>query len=154
MKIALKPTSAALACAFALQACASTPDPAEVCTAEWIAPRAERALDRIESRTGKAFRNIRKAAASYVGGDAPGPLTMLSLRRSLRDLERELTDGQGVRDLRFLARTCDDPEFIEDTMTELLERQDLPRGVVAFMEDFGIVRRIVEWAEARDEAGA
>ena len=140
--------------ALALAGCSTTPDPAKICTAEWIEPRAERALDRLESRTAKAFRNIRRAASAYVAGDEPGTLTLLSLRGSLRDLEREIKDGQGVRDLRLLARTCDDPDFIAEKMTEFLDRQNLPDGVVRFMDEFGIVDRIVEWAEARDERDA
>ena len=32
-----------------LSACASVPDPAEICTAEWITPRATKAVDSIET---------------------------------------------------------------------------------------------------------
>ena len=139
-----------LAAAVLLSACASTPDPAKICTAEWIEPRAERALDRLESRTGKAFRAIRKAAAAYVAGDEPGTLTLLSLRGSLRDLEDELRDGPGARDLRLLARTCNDPEFVRGKVVELLDRQSVPEPVVGFLDRFGILDRLIALAEGED----
>lgn len=133
-----------------LSACASTPDPAVVCTAEWIEPRAERALERLESRTGRAFRALRKAGAAYVAGERPGPLTMLSVRRSLNSIEDELRDGPGVRDLRLLARTCDDPEFIRGQVAKLLDRQNVPTRIIAFLDATNVLDRLVELAEGPD----
>ena len=141
------PAASMVAVAFLLAGCASTPDPAKVCTAEWIQPRADRAVERIEKKTAKTFRAVRKAGASYVEGKEPGPLTLLSLRRSLNDLQDELTDGQGIRDLRTIARTCDDPDFIRGKLDELLERQQVPAGVMSFMERFGILDSLVRMAE-------
>ena len=127
--------------------CASTPDPAVVCTAEWIAPRAERAVERIEAKSAKAFRNMRKAGAAYVAGDQPGPFTLLALRRSFEDLENELKNGRGTKDLRTLARTCDDPELIRDQVTALLERQQIPDRVIAFLDATSLLDRLIELAE-------
>ena len=137
-----------------LTACASTPDPAVVCTSEWIAPRADKALDRIERKSARALKNIRKAGAAYVSGDTPGPLTLLSLRRSFDDLEDELRNGPGVRDLRTLARTCDDPELISNKIGELLERQNVPDSVMAFLERTTILDRLIEMAKGDDAPSA
>jgi hypothetical protein len=133
--------------ALLLTGCASTPDPARICTSEWIEPRAERALDRIETRTAKSFRALRKAGAAYVAGDTPGPLTLLSLRRSLSDLEDELKNGQGTRDLRLLAKTCNDPDFISETLTDWLERQNLPSQIMSFLNATNLTEYLIDLAE-------
>ena len=147
----MKTLLAPLLCLPMLAACASTPDPAKVCTAEWIAPRVERAADRLEDKTAKAFRALRKVGAQWVRGDKPGALSMLSLRGAVRDLEDELKDGRGVRDLRTLARTCDDPELIRNEVLKLLERQDIPEPVLNFLRGSSLIDRLVELAEGRDE---
>jgi hypothetical protein len=136
-----------LAAGICLSGCATTPDPAKVCTSEWIAPRADQALERIEKRTDASFRAVRKAAAAYVSGDTPGPLTLLSLRNALGDLEDELRDGRGARDLRMLATTCNDPEFIRETLTEWLDDKNIPSQVMAALNSFNIVDRLIDLAE-------
>ncbi len=130
-----------------LTACASTPDPAKVCTAEWIAPRAERAADRLEDKTAKAFRALRKVGAQWVSGDKPGTLSLLSLRGAVRDLEDELKDGRGVRDLRTLAQTCNDPELVRTEVTKVLERQEIPAPVLNFLRGSSLLDRLIELAE-------
>ncbi len=127
--------------------CATSPDPAKICTADWIEPRAERALDRLEERTQTSIRAIRKAGASYIAGDTPGPLTLLSLRTALNDLEDEFKNGPGTRDLRLLARTCNDPDFIEKTLTDWLDRQEFPSQLIAFLNATSLLDRLIELAE-------
>ena len=92
-----------------LQACATAPDPAKVCTSEWISARADKAIDQIESRTKSSMKTLVRAAESWAEGRKPGPFQLLSLSSSMRSLEKELLSGSGMRDLKTLASTCNSP---------------------------------------------
>lgn len=116
--------------------------PVEICSAEWIAPRIDRAVDAVEKDTSRLMRNVKSVGESYARGKTPGPLTLFSLSRSLDALTRELTDGRGVRDLRTLAGTCDDPRLVSDGLTTWLDRQGLPDGLRTFIDDFEIIDRV------------
>ena len=124
-----------------LTACA-TASPAEICSAEWISPRVDRAVAAVESDTSRVIRSLRRAGEAYAEGKTPGPLTLLSLSRSVKGLQRELTNGRGVRDLRTLGQTCNDPGLLRDGLTTWLDRQDLPDGLRTFLDDFDIIDRV------------
>ncbi len=118
-----------------LSACASTPDPAEVCSAEWIAPRADKAVSKIEKRAGSSIKNLSKASESWVKGKTPNFVQMLALRNSLNKLKKELSNGQGIRDLRTVAKTCNDPDLIKSSMRDLIERQGVSDDLLKWMEN-------------------
>ena len=123
-----------MSCGLLLSACATTPDPAKVCTAEWITPRADKAINAIEKDTRGVIKKLRKVGTSFAEGKTPGPLDLLSLTRSAEKLEAELKTGRGIRDLRTLSRTCDDPKIITDAMAGFMRSQGLPDGLVNFIE--------------------
>ncbi|GLQ20257.1 hypothetical protein ACFFUB_03060 [Algimonas porphyrae] len=139
-----------LALLLLLPACASTPDPAEICTAEWIEPRSERALDRIEKRAAKSIEAFKSVSETWLSGESPGPLQMYRLSRAFDALETELKSGPGSRDLRLLAATCSDPDFISEQVTALLERADIPDRMVLFLDRTGLLNRAVEMIERGD----
>jgi len=118
-----------------VSACASTPDPAEVCSAEWIAPRADKAVSKIEKRAGSSIKNLSKASESWAKGKTPNFVQMLALRNSLNKLKKELSNGQGIRDLRTVAKTCNDPDFIKSSMRDLIERQGVSDDLIKWMEN-------------------
>ncbi|WP_409433635.1 hypothetical protein ACJ3XI_03760 [Litorimonas sp. RW-G-Af-16] len=129
--------------AAALSGCASTPDPAKVCTAEWIAPRADRAVDRIETRAKRSLKTLKKAGDSWSTGKTPGPFTMLALSSSMKSLEKELKNGRGMRDLKTLAATCDDPKLVSDAMGRFLREQGLPDQMIEFVEGLQIYQNLL-----------
>jgi hypothetical protein len=128
---------------FILGACASTPDPAEICSAEWIAPRATKAVDKIEKRAKSSIRTLSKVSKTWAAGKTPGPLQMYSLSRALDKLKKELTDGQGIRDLKIVAKTCNDPEIIKDSMRELFERQGVSERLIERVENSPIYQSVI-----------
>lgn len=130
-----------------LAGCASTPDPDVVCTSSWVEPRAERAIERIEKRLDDTFVALKSAGESWIEGTSPGPIQMYRLSRATKKLEKELTDGPGIRDLRTLAATCDDPVLIRDQIDNLLKRQQISDRIMGFLDVTGILDRIVEMAE-------
>lgn len=126
-----------------LGACASTPDPAEICSAEWIAPRATKAVNKIEKRAKSSIRTLSKVSQTWASGKTPGPLQMFALSNALDKMKKELTNGQGIRDLKTVARTCNDPEIIKDSMRDLLERQGMSDKLINWVENNPIYDNLV-----------
>lgn len=117
-----------------ISACASTPDPAEVCSAEWIAPRTTKAVNRIEKRATSSIGTLRKASETLASGKTPGLFQLLALNNALNKMKKELTNGQGIRDLKTVAKTCNDPGIIKDSMRGLLERQGVSDSFIQRIE--------------------
>jgi len=59
-----------------LSACATTPDPAKICTSEWIGARSDKAISRIETRSASSLKALKKASASWAQGKTPGPFQL------------------------------------------------------------------------------
>ncbi len=142
-KPAFRKVSLALAI-LALQACASTPDPAKVCTSEWISTRADKAISQIESRTKSSMKTLVRAAESWAEGRKPGPFQLLALSSSMKNLEKELLSGSGMRDLKTLASTCNDPQIISKAMTGFMRDQGLPENLIAFIEGFDRYKNLIK----------
>lgn len=123
--------------------CATTPDPAKVCTAEWITPRAEKAVDRLESKTRSAIKPLKNVGEALTKGKSPNPFTMMRLSSSFDRLERELTEGRGIRDLKLLASTCDNPEIITKSLRSVFENQGVPSKALDFIESLKFYQDIL-----------
>jgi len=136
-------TLALLAAPFILSACATQPDPAKVCTAEWIQPRTERAMNDIERTSSGAIKSLRKVGETYARGKTPGPLQLLSLSSSMKRLERQVKNGRGIRDLKTLARTCNDPSLITNSLTGFMKEQGLPDNMINFVTQLPVYQSII-----------
>ncbi len=132
-----------LAFPFILLACATQPDPAKVCTAEWIQPRTERAMNDIERTSSSAMKSLRKVGETYARGKTPGPLQLLRLSSSMKRLEREVKNGRGIRDLKTLARTCNDPSLITNSLTGFMKEQGLPDNMINFVTQLPVYQSII-----------
>lgn len=119
-----------------LAACASTPDPAKICTAEWIAPRADKAVAKIQKRAGSSLRKVSSVSRSFADGKTPGPLKLFALSNAVKKLNKELTQGQGISDLKTVAQTCNDPKIVSDSMRGLMERQGVSSSLIRRIESF------------------
>lgn len=126
-----------------LTACASTPDPAKVCTADWIGQRSDKAISNIEKKAKPALSKLSKAAASWAIGKKPGPLQLWSLQGSVKSLTKELESGSGLRDLKTLANTCNDPKIVTSAMTNLMKSNGLSQGMINFVEKLPLYRDII-----------
>jgi len=126
-----------------LSACASTPDPAKVCSAEWIAPRTEKAISRIESKASSSVQKLGKASKTWASGKDLNVFQLVALSRALNGLEKELTRGQGIKDLRTVAKTCNDPKLIGNSMRKIFTRQGVPDKLMSQIEANPIYERII-----------
>jgi len=127
-----------------VSACASTPDPAEICSAEWIAPRTERAVTRIEKRAKSSIKALSNASESWAQGKTPGPFQMFALSNAFKKLEKELTQGQGIKDLKTVSRTCNDPDIISDALSDVMRRQGVSDQFIDFVAGNPIYQNILD----------
>lgn len=126
-----------------ISGCASTPDPAEVCSTEWIAPRADKAISRIEKRAGSSIKTLSKVSKTWASGKTPGPFQMFALSNALNKMKKELTQGQGIKDLKMVATTCNDPKIIKDSMRSLLDRQGVSETLISKIENNPIYESLI-----------
>ena len=126
-----------------LSACASVPDPAEVCTAEWITPRATKAVNSIEKSAKSSFKTFRDVSETWASGKQPGFFQLIALNGAMNKMKKELTRGQGIKDLKTVAKTCNDPNIIKTSMHDLLERQGLSNNLIGWIENSPIFESII-----------
>ena len=129
---------------ISLAGCATAPDPAKVCTSEWIGKRSDKAINRIESKAGRSLKSLRKAGESWAKGKTPNPFQMLMLSSSLKSLEKELKNGRGIKDLKTLSATCNNPKIISDAMGGFLRKQGLPDNIINFIEGMGLYQELIK----------
>ena len=126
-----------------LSACASVSDPAEVCTAEWISKSATKAVDSIEKSAKSSFKTFRDVSETWASGKQPGFFQLIALNGAMNKMKKELTRGQGIKDLKTVAKTCNDPNIIKTSMHDLLERQGLSNNLIGWIENSPIFESII-----------
>ena len=126
-----------------LSACASTPDPAKVCTAEWIGERSDKAVSRIERKAKPALSKLGKAAQSYAAGKKPNFVQMISLNNSVKSLTKEFESGRGIKDLKTLANTCNDPKIVTNAMTNLMRENGFSQWMINMVENLPRYRDLI-----------
>ncbi len=126
-----------------LSGCASTPSPEKICTTEWIAPRANHAIDRLETKTSKAVKTLKKAGVALLEGRKPGMFTMMRLSSAFEDIKYEFTDGPAMQDLKTLAKTCNNSEVITKSMRQVFENQGVSDKLLNFMESLPLYQDII-----------
>ena len=136
-------TALAIALSVSLTSCATAPKPEVVCTSEWIGKRSDKAVSRIERKAKPALTKLGKAAQSYAGGKKPNMIQMFSLNNSVKSLTRELESGRGIRDLKTLANTCNDPTIVTGAMTNLMRDSGLSQWMIDMVEGLPRYRDLI-----------
>jgi len=126
-----------------LGACASTPDPAKICSADWISARSDKAIDSIQDRAQSSLKAMRKVSDTLAKGKTPGVFQQLGLLNALNGMKKELTRGQGIKDLKTVAQTCNDPNIIKDSMHGLMERSGLSESFIKEVEGHQIYQALI-----------
>ncbi len=119
-----------------LPACTTVPDPAKVCSSEWIAPRADRAMNDFKKDTRSIFKKLKKTGNTVQKGKEIGPIQMFSLMNSLTRLGNKFENGRAMRDMRTLASTCNDPKLIQNAMTNFMREQGIDEKFIGFLNKF------------------
>ena len=68
---------------------------------------------------------------------------MIALNGAMNKMKKELTRGQGIKDLKTVAKTCNDPNIIKTSMHDLLERQGLSDNLIGWIENSPIYESII-----------
>lgn len=137
------------ACVFSiavlsLSGCASTPNPEKICTANWIGERSTKAMSRIESKAKPALKKLSKAAESWARGKKPNAIQLWSLQGSVKSLTKELESGKGMRDLKTLSQTCNDPKILTGAMTKMMRENGLSQQMIDFVERLPKYKSLIE----------
>ena len=61
----------------------------------------------------------------------------------MNKLKNELTNGQGIQDLKTVATTCNDPTIIKDAMRGVMQKQGLTDSFITRVENNPIYQGIV-----------
>lgn len=149
MRLIHLPVAALLAISL-LSACATAPDPAEVCSAEWIGVRSGKAMKEFKRDTRPIFRKLRKTGESLKDGRQPGPLQMFSLMNAVSKLGRKFENGRAMKDMRTLAATCDDPELIKNAMTDFMREQGIDEKFIGFINSLDAYKTMLETGKKPD----
>lgn len=130
--------------ALFISGCATSYNPAEVCTAQWIKPRAERAIGYLEKDTDRVIKTLKKSAKSFESGDMPGPFQILALTSAIDKLAEQFKSGRAIKDLRILRDTCNEPEIIEESLTDFMKDQGLPAGMIDMIRSLKPYQDLIE----------
>ncbi len=127
-----------------LSACATTANPEKVCTADWIGKRSDKAMSSIQRKAKPALSKLGKAAESWASGKKPNAIQLWSLQGSVKSLTRELESGRGMRDLKTLARTCNNPKIVTGAMSNLMRDNGLSQQMIDFVERLPRYKELIE----------
>lgn len=126
--------SVAICLSVFVSGCATTPDPAKVCTAEWISPRVGKAVKEIKRDTSSLLKTINKSAKSMEDGKINAWNTWRAISAGEKYIKR-LKTSRGLKDLRTLSETCDDPQIVRDGFAKYLESVDAPPMLIDMVRD-------------------
>lgn len=143
-KMILAPVMAGLI-ALSVSACSTTPKAEDVCTSEWIQKRSFKAVDNIFDDTASTVKTLRKIGDRYAEGKSPSIFQMFSLAAKVKGLENELLRGSGVKDLKTVARLCNDPDILTDGFTQYVDRLEIPDQMRGFMESLPEFQNLIDY---------
>ncbi len=129
-----------------LAGCATAPDPAEVCTAEWIKPRAARAIKELRRDTSRTIKSLSRNAEKLQNGGSLSAWRAASMISSVQKLATKIQRGSGVKDLKMLAATCDDPAILRDGVVGYLEDVKAPKALMDMIRGFDFEKMTKEAA--------
>lgn len=134
----------------ALGACSSTPDPAKVCTADWISARSDKAIDSIQDRASSSLKALRKVSDKAIEGKSPNLLDKLALLNAVNGMKKELTRGQGIKDLKTVAEVCNDPNIIKNAMSGLMKQNGMSDSFIQNVQNNPIYQSLISTISAPD----
>ena len=135
LRSVLKSVSLAVGlCLFS--ACATTPDPAEVCSAEWIKPRTERAVNELKRDTFSRLKTIASAASTYEVGEGLSLFQQWRAASAVKGLIRDYETSTALADLKILSATCKDPKIAKDAFYGMLEEAGFSEKLIAMFDSF------------------
>lgn len=129
-------------------ACASQPKPEEICTAEWIKPRVDAALDDFRGESGSVLAELRSAGEKASKDESAGLMGTVEVMMNLVKLASSFQSGQTFEDLNTLAKTCNDPDLVVSSFTGLMKEYDMPDSFISLLEQLGEFKTLLEQTDS------
>lgn len=118
-----------------LGACASTPPAAEVCSANWIKPRTDAALNDFKRSSDDIWQRLQKSGERAADKGNIGLIEKASVLLSLTRLVSSFQNSQALEDLQTLGRTCDDPDLVRNALVGTLEEYNVPEPYINLLNE-------------------
>lgn len=130
-----------------LGACATKYNPEEVCTAEWIKPRVDLAVADFRANTDSILNELKKTGKQVASnGGQLGLLQRAGVLLSLGKLVNTFQNGQTLKDLNVLGKTCDQPELASRVFKDLLSEYNVPPAFINILDELKTFQDLAEQA--------
>ncbi len=132
----LKSTATVLMAGICLgvSACATTPVPEEVCSAEWISARTDKAMAEFGRDVRPMMRTFRRAGRVAEGGNVLGAFQSLQLVNAVTKMLGKIQDSQALKDVQTLGATCNDPDLLGESFTNFMRDQGASDQVIDMID--------------------
>ncbi len=150
-----RPLRSLMACVVitaAMAGCASTPDPAVVCSADWIKPRTDAALKEFTSSTSDTWEKLSKTGRRASKRGSLGLFERGKVLLSLTSLVNSFQNSQALEDLQLLGETCDDPDLAKNALVGTLEDYNVPLPYINLLNEIEGFMKLLD--STADELGA
>lgn len=129
----------------ATSACATQPKPEEICTAEWMKPRVDSAMQEFRGSADDILAQLKSSAENTTGEEgASAMLGSVDVLVNLVKLVSSFQGGQTFEDLNTLSKTCNDPDLLIRSFTGLLKEYDMPDSFISLLEQLNEFKAIAE----------
>jgi len=104
--------------------------PEEVCSANWIKPRTDAAINEFTKSTSNTWESLRKSGEKAASNGKLGLLERASVLLSLTKLVNSFQNSQALEDLQLLSKTCDDPQLVRNAITDTMSEYNVPQQYI------------------------
>ena len=118
----------------ALSACATTPTPQEICSAEWINHRTDKAIAEFSRNVRPLMRTFKKASKAADQGNSLGVIQSMQLVSAIQKMIDKVETSQALRDIELVADTCDDPDLMINVFAGFMREQGASEEVIGLIE--------------------
>lgn len=89
------------------------------------------------------MKTLTSVSKTYAEGKKPNLFQLLALSNAMNNMKKELTRGQGIKDLKTLGATCNDPNIIKDSMRDMMKRQGMDDSFIQRIETNPIYESLI-----------